>query len=749
MSTISSGNHHLVSSNKHLAITSNSRVPLQEQDSNISKDHQTSKKMSITDTPITYKSNSKINTTPESIYVSKKKRLTVETPTSKHYDYHQSNSNMNSKSNNPNSTKPEFQLDSFNNANSNIKETALLSPAFSSPQQQHYFYNHDDHFSIPPPKPTFVSETDSIQLSSVADDDEIESTNKGVKKKSKKQKKELKETGFDIQSDGKPPYSYATLIGMSILTRPDKRLTLSLIYQWISDTFKYYKREEVGWQNSIRHNLSLNKAFIKGDKSKDGKGHFWCIKADCEDQFLKARNNKKSGYHEVMDQLKKLDQLSENSTRSINSIPSSPNFSNDQDDHVSKKRRFSNGIDELDSLNEIDNKLSDKSNRNDIYDETNNEVADDDDNDEDDEDDDDDTRYSSKTQHDDDDNDDLDENERNYRYSRSILDHPMKKQKISNSNLDEPFISKNIMSTPDINNNNPHFIVSESPNKPSLAGKNLTYTSSFSCSSNLELSPVRQNETGPLLEPLTPANNNYIKNSNSNLIQTINHHNLHNGLSSSSTNTHNSNHNQLSFNQPYLQPPIHHTQSNPHSLSQYQVFNTFSTTTTNNLNSNSVLNSNPITNNHTRTPKSNLKTPIRILKTPQTSSIMKKLWNSPSYLDDFYYSPLISSANAGTLNSYDDDDMIMRAFESPANQSSKRDLISRKSLLSSIDSSRNLFNDLKKIDSTSTLSSIKSEPVNNKKDIIDTSNDNNNSHYNHGKQHHRKNSSSSTEPDVN
>ncbi|KAJ5081396.1 hypothetical protein NUU61_009660 [Penicillium alfredii] len=95
-----------------------------------------------------------------------------------------------------------------------------------------------------------------------------------------------------IEDDGtKPPYSYATLIGMSILRAPNRRLTLAQIYKWISDTFSYYKNSDAGWQNSIRHNLSLNKAFIKQERPKDdpGKGNYWAIEPGMEVQFLKDK----------------------------------------------------------------------------------------------------------------------------------------------------------------------------------------------------------------------------------------------------------------------------------------------------------------------------------------------------------------------------------------------------------------------------------------------------------------------------
>ncbi|KAK2749160.1 hypothetical protein FQN57_006775 [Myotisia sp. PD_48] len=99
-----------------------------------------------------------------------------------------------------------------------------------------------------------------------------------------------------IEDDGsKPPYSYATLIGMAILRAPNRRLTLSQIYKWISDSFDFYGSGDFGWQNSIRHNLSLHKAFVKQERPKDdpGKGHYWVIEAGMESQFIKDRSLRK------------------------------------------------------------------------------------------------------------------------------------------------------------------------------------------------------------------------------------------------------------------------------------------------------------------------------------------------------------------------------------------------------------------------------------------------------------------------
>ncbi|POS85957.1 hypothetical protein EPUL_005893 [Erysiphe pulchra] len=96
-----------------------------------------------------------------------------------------------------------------------------------------------------------------------------------------------------LYDDGtKPPHSYAQLIAMSILRAPTRRLTLAQIYKWISDTFKFYSASDAGWQNSIRHNLSLNKAFIKQERPKDdpGKGNYWAIQPGMEFQFIREKS---------------------------------------------------------------------------------------------------------------------------------------------------------------------------------------------------------------------------------------------------------------------------------------------------------------------------------------------------------------------------------------------------------------------------------------------------------------------------
>ncbi|CAF2324743.1 unnamed protein product [Rotaria sp. Silwood2] len=105
----------------------------------------------------------------------------------------------------------------------------------------------------------------------------------------------LSQQGRRFGADVKPPYSYIALITLAIESSKDGKMTLNEIYKFIQDRYPFYNEQTAQrWQNSIRHNLSLNDCFVKisrtssdncsltGNKSK---GNYWTLHDKAKNMF--------------------------------------------------------------------------------------------------------------------------------------------------------------------------------------------------------------------------------------------------------------------------------------------------------------------------------------------------------------------------------------------------------------------------------------------------------------------------------
>ena len=95
---------------------------------------------------------------------------------------------------------------------------------------------------------------------------------------------------YCLFSGQKPKITYDQLITEALANAADKMLTLNDVYLAIAAKHPFYKIKNPSWKNCIRHNLSLNKNFIK---LSDDKGSFWKLESGAE-SILLAKPDKKS-----------------------------------------------------------------------------------------------------------------------------------------------------------------------------------------------------------------------------------------------------------------------------------------------------------------------------------------------------------------------------------------------------------------------------------------------------------------------
>ncbi|KAG6015905.1 hypothetical protein E4U54_002745 [Claviceps lovelessii] len=149
--------------------------------------------------------------------------------------------------------------------------------------------------------------------------------------------------GVDLSLDDnqhiKPQYSYAQMITQAILKAPDGKLNLNGIYTFIMNSYSYYRHQQAsGWQNSIRHNLSLNKSFDKVARSTDepGKGMKWQIVPEARDEMVRNAYKIGRGGHRGSS--------APSSPSHLNYITQGPRDMLSRDPASARKRRTSPGL---------------------------------------------------------------------------------------------------------------------------------------------------------------------------------------------------------------------------------------------------------------------------------------------------------------------------------------------------------------------------------------------------------------------
>ena len=93
------------------------------------------------------------------------------------------------------------------------------------------------------------------------------------------------------------PFSYIEMIAYAILSSPQKRATLSGIYNFIQNNYPSFTEHRERWKNTVRHNLSLHECFQRGGIAVDRASCYWHINPRFVAAFSRGDFSRRKSVH--------------------------------------------------------------------------------------------------------------------------------------------------------------------------------------------------------------------------------------------------------------------------------------------------------------------------------------------------------------------------------------------------------------------------------------------------------------------
>lgn len=208
-----------------------------------------------------------------------------------HHNYHYQDTYSNTDTNRP--FYDEFKENNSNNMNSNSNMTYYnnYSNNHYANETPQYPYTFDYHgYSTTYTQPNYynlnMQKTESHEQTDTNYSQLID--NQSAQLQQPQRSGHLSNTNFldstindsngNVQIGEKPPEPYANIIVKAILSNNNNVMQLKDIYNYMIENYEYFssQKQSTKWKNSVRHNLSRHKYFVKTCE-KNAQGHYWSI----------------------------------------------------------------------------------------------------------------------------------------------------------------------------------------------------------------------------------------------------------------------------------------------------------------------------------------------------------------------------------------------------------------------------------------------------------------------------------------